>query len=43
MFYIITVDPQILLRSRSFVVLRIVCVTKRKNDSKHSEVEEAEK
>jgi hypothetical protein len=43
MFYISTVDPQILLRSRSFVVPLIVCVTKRKDVSKHSEVEEAEK
>ena len=43
MFYVSTVDPQILLRSQSFVVLLIVCVTKGKDDSKHSGVEEAEK
>jgi hypothetical protein len=42
MFYISTVDPQILLRSQSFVVLLIVCVTKTKDVSKHSDVEEAE-
>jgi hypothetical protein len=43
MLYISTVGPQILLKSQSFVVLLVVCVTKWKDVSKHSEVEEAEK
>jgi len=42
-FYISTADPQILLQSQSFVGVLIVCVTKTKDVSKHSEVEEAER